>query len=192
MDPTYPVYPIVSFLCFLLVLSPLPWQFRAWNTGTCMYILWTATDCLIWFINSLVWHNNAIDWAPVYCDISTRIVTGTAVAIPACSLCIQRRLYCMTSTCVVTTSNREKIKDVCINLAICLGFPLFIMALAYTIQGQRYEIYEDMGCLFAIYHVWPVIPASYMWPLVFGLISCLLYHDIPLFPSSSLRIKRGP
>ncbi len=147
MDPTYPVYPIVSFLCFFLVLSPLPWQFRAWNTGTCMYILWTATGCLIWFINSLVWHNNAIDWAPVYCDIcpfltsysyptliffessATRIVTGTAVAIPACSLCIQRRLYCMTSTCVVTTSKREKIKDVCIDLAICLGFPLFIMAL---------------------------------------------------------------
>ncbi|TDL19932.1 STE3-domain-containing protein [Rickenella mellea] len=171
MDPTYPVYPVVSFLCFLLLLSPLPWQFRAWNTGTCMYIFWIATDCLICFINSLVWHNNAIDWAPVYCDISTRIMMGASVAIPACSLCIQRRLYYMTNTCGVTTSRREKTKNVCIDLAICLGFPLFIMALAYIPQGQRYDIFEDIGCLYSVYDVWPAILTFYIWPLVLGLIS---------------------
>ncbi|TDL19570.1 fungal pheromone STE3G-protein-coupled receptor [Rickenella mellea] len=171
MDPTYPLYPIVSFLCFLLVLSPLPWHFQAWNTGTCMYMLWTASVCLIWFINSLVWHNNAIDWAPIYCDISTRIIMGTAVAIPACSLCIQRRLYGITSTRAVTSNKQEKIKNVCIDLSICLGFPLFIMALAYISQGHRYDIYEDVGCFYAIYDVWPAFPTFYMWPLTLALIS---------------------
>ncbi|TDL19900.1 fungal pheromone STE3G-protein-coupled receptor [Rickenella mellea] len=171
MDPTYPLFSIVSFLCFLLVLSPLPWQFRVWNTGMCMYILWTASSCLIWFINSIIWKNNAADRAPIFCDISTRIIMGTGVAIPACSLCIQRRLYGITIAQAVTSDKYEKIRRVCVDLAICLGFPLFVMALAYIVQGRRYVIFEDVGCACYLYDVWPAFPIYTIWPLVLALIS---------------------
>ena len=68
-DPTYPLYPIIAFLGFVLALTPLPWHFQSWNSGTCYYMVWTALACLNQFINSIVWANNAINVAPVWCDI---------------------------------------------------------------------------------------------------------------------------
>jgi Pheromone A receptor len=41
----------------------------AWNVGTCLFMIWTGLGCLIQCINSIVWNNNMIDKAPVYCDI---------------------------------------------------------------------------------------------------------------------------
>lgn len=71
VNPTYPLFPIFAFLGFVLVLIPLPWHLQAWNAGTCMYIAWTAVACLLQFVNSVVWRNNALNIAPVFCDICT-------------------------------------------------------------------------------------------------------------------------
>ncbi|TDL19562.1 fungal pheromone STE3G-protein-coupled receptor [Rickenella mellea] len=57
------------------------------------------------------------------------------------------------------------------DLCICLGFPLFIIGLAYISQGNRYGIFEDIGCIVEIYNAWPAYPTFLMWPLVIGLIS---------------------
>jgi pheromone a factor receptor len=70
---------------------------------------WTGVMCLVLFINSIVWNGNAINWAPIWCDISklpcfslsaslivlqgARMYVGIGVAVPATSLCIARRLY---------------------------------------------------------------------------------------------------
>lgn len=69
MDPTYPAFPIFAFVAFVLVLIPLPWHLQAWNSGTCLYMIWIAIGSLNFFINSIIWHGNAIDWAPIWCDI---------------------------------------------------------------------------------------------------------------------------
>lgn len=69
MDPTYPLFPILAFLGFILVLIPLPWHLEAWNTGTCLYMIWAALACLNQAVNSVVWHGNALNVAPVWCDI---------------------------------------------------------------------------------------------------------------------------
>ena len=80
-----------------------------------MFMLWTALACLVYFVNSIIWNGNAINWAPVWCDIGTfgypftrflphrifsavRIQIGVAVAWPASALCITRSLYNITAT----------------------------------------------------------------------------------------------
>ncbi|TDL19564.1 STE3-domain-containing protein [Rickenella mellea] len=151
MDPYFPLFSIFSFVCFVLVLSPLPWHLQTWNIGTCMYMIWTGTSCLIWFVDSLIWRNNAIDWAPVYCDISA------GIAIPACSLCIQRHLFFITTMKVTGSSAREKLRMVITDAGICLGFPLCIIGLSYTAQGSRYMIFEDIGCTIPINDIWPSV-----------------------------------
>lgn len=67
----YPFFPVVSALGFVLALIPLPWHLEAWNSGTCYYMTWTALACLNSFINSIVWADDAINRAPVWCDICT-------------------------------------------------------------------------------------------------------------------------
>lgn len=69
VDPTFPLFPIMAGLGFFLVLIPLPWHLQAWNSGTCYYMMWTALACLNQFVNSIVWSGDAINKAPVWCDI---------------------------------------------------------------------------------------------------------------------------
>jgi pheromone a factor receptor len=68
-DPTYPAFPVLSFLGACLLLIPLPWHFQAFNSGTCLYMIWTALGLLNLSINSIVWRSTAINYAPVWCDI---------------------------------------------------------------------------------------------------------------------------
>jgi len=119
----------------------------AWNTGTCLYMAWAGLACLNQFINSIVWKGNVINWAPVWCDIceftliicnnvdpkrhliAARIIVGTNVAIPAASLCINRRLYYISSVRSVTITKAEKRRAVMVDLAIGLGIPVVFMVL---------------------------------------------------------------
>lgn len=82
------LFSLFAFTGFILASIPFSWHLQcnqvtfyfhhlltdpfcilAWNTGTCLYMAWTALGCLNGFINSIVWNGNAINWAPVWCDI---------------------------------------------------------------------------------------------------------------------------
>jgi len=111
-----------------------------------MYMVWTGLGCLIQCVNSIFWHKNIIDRVLVYCDIGrfsmmlpvvvrslnhltvTRIQAGLNVAIPACSLCINRRLYKIATAKAVMVTRSEKRRKVIIDLLICIGIPLLQMA----------------------------------------------------------------
>jgi hypothetical protein len=84
-----------------------------------------------------------IDRAPVYCDIcksldesplenplihrhptATRIQVALNVAIPACSLCINRRLYKIATMKAVVFTSSEKRRAVIYDLVISVGIPI--------------------------------------------------------------------
>jgi pheromone a factor receptor len=76
-----------SFIAFVVVLIPLPWHLegwfsfdkritmelngmkKAWNTGTCLYMIWTAIGNFNFFVNSIAWDGNAYNKYAVWCDI---------------------------------------------------------------------------------------------------------------------------
>lgn len=125
-DPTYPLLPVFAFLGFVVGLIPLPWHLQASNAGTCVYMIWASFACLIQFINSIAWRNTALSIAPVWCDIcessrvvlsfsmeltvcaiATKFIIGAGVGIPASTLCINRRLYKITSVRCVSVTPEE-------------------------------------------------------------------------------------
>lgn len=167
----YPLYPIFAFLGFVVALIPLPWHLQAWNSGTCYYMIWATLSCLNQFINSIVWHNNAINWAPIWCDISIRIMLGASVGIPAASLCINRRLYNIAKTHAVALTDEGKRRAVLIDTLICVLLPMTVVALQYIVQGHRFDIYEDIGCYPFIYNTLPAFFLSDSWPIIIGLVS---------------------
>jgi len=86
-------YTVMTAIGMLLVLLPLPWHWQARNSGTLLYIFWAFVGNLNYFVNSIIWRGNMGNPAPVWCDISSKIAIGLGVAYPACSLCINRRLF---------------------------------------------------------------------------------------------------
>ncbi|KAK0460303.1 pheromone A receptor-domain-containing protein [Armillaria novae-zelandiae] len=172
-DPSYPAFPILAFIALVLVLVPLPWHLQAWNSGTCLFMIWTALALLNVFVNSIVWHNNVTDWAPVWCDISTRINIAASVAIPAASLCISRRLYKISACQTVTVTREDKRRDIIVDLLIGVGLPLLELPLHYIVNGHRYDILEDAGCTVATYNTVPAYPLVFVWPLVICFVSSI-------------------
>ncbi|KAJ7182462.1 pheromone A receptor-domain-containing protein [Mycena crocata] len=170
-DPSYPVYPAFAFIGFVLVLIPLPWHLQAWNSGTCLFMIWTALGCLNLFINTIVWHNNVLDWSPVWCDISSHIILAVSVGIPASSLCINRRLHSIATCQTVSMTKALKRRAVMVDLAIALGLPLLQLPLQYIVQGHRYDILEDIGCYPTTYNTVPAYPLIFLWPNVLNVIS---------------------
>ena len=59
---------------------------------------------------------------------ATRIQVGLNAAIPASSLCINRRLYKISTVQTSMVSRTEKRREVIIDLLIGLGIPIFQMA----------------------------------------------------------------
>ncbi|KAI8993120.1 hypothetical protein BD414DRAFT_582157 [Trametes punicea] len=170
-DPTYPAFPVLAILGAVMVLVPLPWHFEAWNAGTCLFMIWTSIACFNLAINAMVWNNNVINSAPVWCDISSRIIVAVGVAIPAASLCIQRRLYNIATIKSVSVSLAEKRRSVWIDLAIGVGIPLLQILFQYIVSGHRFDIYERVGCSPYTYNTPLAYPFSFLWPLVIALIS---------------------
>ncbi|KAI0668933.1 putative fungal pheromone GPCR, STE3-type [Trametes maxima] len=170
-DPTYPLFPIVAFLGFILALVPFPWHLQAWNAGTCIFMIWASVASLIQFVDAIIWNGNTINSAPVWCDISTKFLIGAGVGIPAASACISRRLYKIASTSYVTVSMRERRRAVWIDVAIGVGIPVIVMALHYIVQGHRFNILGDIGCVPTIFNTPPAYPLVYMWPPLLGCVS---------------------
>jgi pheromone a factor receptor len=68
--PKYPQYPIISFICALIILLPVSSHWKARNVATLSMIAWLFVINVTRFINTLVWANNVIPRWKVYCDIS--------------------------------------------------------------------------------------------------------------------------
>ena len=65
------VFTVFSMIGLTLSVIPLWWHLGSRNVGTCMYAVWTALACLVFFVDSIVWDGNTINRAPVWCDICT-------------------------------------------------------------------------------------------------------------------------
>ncbi|KAI9057590.1 fungal pheromone receptor [Trametes sanguinea] len=160
-----------SLLGFLLVSIPLYWHLEAWNVGCVLYIFWIGTQSLFQFINVMVWRDNAINWAPVWCDITTRFTIGSSIGICCASLVINRRLYHIANISTVSISRADKRRNIITDLAIGLGIPVVAIAVYWFYQGHRFDILEGIGCIEEYPNSFLAYLLYVAWPIPIGLVS---------------------
>ncbi|KAI0033049.1 STE3-like pheromone receptor [Vararia minispora EC-137] len=170
-DSTYPLFPILAFLAFVFTLAPFPWHFYAWNSGTCLFMFWVSMSCLIVFVDSVVWHGNVINNNPGYCDFATHFMVAASIGIPAASFCISRRIYAISCVHAVAVTPKDKFRAVLFDLAAAFVFPVLAIPLHFVVQGHRFDIEEDVGCVSVTLNIWPAYPLVYMWPALIGCVS---------------------
>ena len=66
----YPITPIGCFIGVVLALLPLTSHIRKLGLGVWGFALWTAGTNFILFVNTIVWHDNVQNTAPIWCDIT--------------------------------------------------------------------------------------------------------------------------
>jgi hypothetical protein len=71
VDPTYPLYPVFSISCAVLLVLVLTTNFvrRSWNLGVTFLCFWLFWELLTGGINAVIWANSAEPKLFVYCDI---------------------------------------------------------------------------------------------------------------------------
>ncbi|KAI0276043.1 pheromone A receptor-domain-containing protein [Russula aff. rugulosa BPL654] len=178
--PPNELFSAFSFMGFAMCVTPFYWHLEAWNTGTCLFMFWTGLGCLIEFINSVVWNKNMILRARLYCEIATRILAAENVAIPAASLCINRRLYKIATMKSVTVTASEKRRGIMVDLLIGVGIPILQVIGEYIISYRSYNIFEDIGPVYDIASVYEAIPLFFLWPLVIGCVS-FVYCSLTIY-----------
>jgi len=98
-------------LAIVMLLLPATWHVRSRNSGIILYVAWSLTGNIIYFVNSIIWAGNLRNPSPIWCDIcmfkkprvsavwlkrrfsAAKLIVGLTVGLPCASLCIQRRLY---------------------------------------------------------------------------------------------------
>jgi len=93
------------------------------------------------------------------------------VALPAASLCINRRLYKIASVQTVTTPRAQRRREIMVDLAIGVGLPFLVMALHPIVQANRFIIFEGVGCYPFTFNTPPAYVIFFGWPVVIGLVS---------------------
>ncbi|KAG8754733.1 a-factor receptor [Ceratobasidium sp. 428] len=164
-------FPVLCALGLVLCAVPLPWHWEARNTGTLLYLGWTITGCLVFMTNSIVWAGNTEDVAPVWCDISSRIIIGLSVGLPATSLCVQRRLHRVATYDKASGFPDSWKREMLIDILIAIGLPAIVMVLYHVIQNSRYIIVEDIGCYPSIHSSLVKVPMVMMWPIIIAFVS---------------------
>lgn len=175
---------IFAALALLVVLLPASWHWRARNVATLSIILWLSLANISMLVNSILWSDNYSNIAPVWCDIgephsylfrikgslaAIRAPQALVFAIPACSLSQMRRLEAVASVRQTSLSQKQKVRRTYVEVALCIVFPLAMLALSYIVQANRFSLDEGLGCVLQGYISWPSVVLVNVIPLAVSL-----------------------
>jgi len=180
IDPTYPLFPVLSLICPALLFIVLATSFvrRSGNIGLWVLCSVLSFETLSYGINHILWSNNTDIKHLWFCDIVSRFQVLDCVAKPACSFVITRRLYRVASmhSAIANSDNRQKYIDLAIEVGVAIILPLFVMAVPYTlVQPARFHVTEGFGCSFAASADLVTVLVVISWPVILPLISIIIF-----------------
>ncbi|KAF8512953.1 STE-3-like pheromone receptor [Hysterangium stoloniferum] len=167
----HPEFPVVSFLLLPFLLASLRSHIKARSVATVSLVVWLSLYNIIRGINSIVWANNTTIRLLVWCDITTKFGIGFTIAVPLAALCICRHLENVSSNRQAMITSDDKRRRMIFESVLCFALPLIFMALHYIVQGHRFDIVEDIGCLPNTYISVPSMVLIFFPPLVIAMIS---------------------
>ncbi|EKM52537.1 uncharacterized protein PHACADRAFT_261026 [Phanerochaete carnosa HHB-10118-sp] len=131
--------------------------------------LWLFFANVVYGVNALVWAGSDAIRIPVWCDIATKFLVGSAYAIPACLLCttIKLKLAVAPRDLPDERTAKGQRSAYLLDLALCVGVPVISMILHTVVQDHRFDIVENIGCQ-------PEIPAISASTIFFWLPALLL------------------
>ena len=87
VDPTYPLWPIASFLASVMLLLVLLTSFvrQSWNFGVALLCFWLFLENLTGGIDAILWSDNFDIKLDVYCDVGSYMLATSVPSGPTFS-----------------------------------------------------------------------------------------------------------
>ncbi|KAI0370946.1 STE3-domain-containing protein [Pilatotrama ljubarskyi] len=163
--------PAASILAAILVLLPTPWHWRAGNVATLSMIVWLFAVNVIYAVDSIIWSHTVAKVALVWCDITTKILIGANIALPAACMCVCIHLEHVASVRQALTTLAQKRRRQIMEAVLCYLVPVIWMGLHYIVQGHRFDIIEEFGCRPSIYVSVPAIFLMWVPSLIMSVVA---------------------
>ncbi|KAI0789248.1 putative pheromone receptor STE3.3, partial [Abortiporus biennis] len=177
--------PILSFICLALLVALIPLHFKSRNVAILSIIFWLLAGNIIQGVNSIIWARDAHVRGTPWCDIATKLLLATRVALPAACACICRHLYILSSS----LEPKRRPHRTAFECSICFVFPLLYMAFHTLVQPRRFDLISSFGCLPSIYVSVPALILVWLPILVFC-VTTIFYSALAL--NSHIRRSAGP
>ncbi|KAG8732113.1 hypothetical protein FRC12_019415, partial [Ceratobasidium sp. 428] len=149
------------------------------NVATLSIIAWLSLINITRGINAIVWADTVVVKYPVWCDITSKLIIGANVGLPASTLCICRYLAAVASPRHTIANASDKRRRMIFELLMTVGLPIVAMILHYVVQGHRFDILEDIGCNPTTYVSVAALFIVYLPPIFLSL-GTLIYAGIAL------------
>ncbi|KAL8634081.1 hypothetical protein Q9189_000327 [Teloschistes chrysophthalmus] len=181
LTPAAIIFPTLVLITLFLDLPPFVWHIKNRNLAASNLIAWTILFNLFSFVNALVWPTDDIpNWFHgfVLCDIEAKLQLAATFGISGSLACIMRSLAKVLDTkrTVLSLTKRQRNGERAINILLCFGGPVYVMAIHYVVQPTRYYIIAISGCNHSLDNSWPTIVLVVMWPVVLCLVA--VYYGV--------------
>ncbi|GAA95900.1 hypothetical protein E5Q_02558 [Mixia osmundae IAM 14324] len=170
---TATVFAAASGITAILNIVPFLWHLQNSNSGPICLGFWIILMNFLYFINALVWANDALNRAPAFCDITAKLQLAGPIGVLVADLCILRFLAQIVSPkCRMITAQsrrRASIYDYCFSL----GLPVLVMATHIIYQPYRFGLAKNFGCLTTLVLTWPTYILFLIWPPILSFVACV-------------------
>ncbi|KAF8230428.1 STE3-like pheromone receptor [Tricholoma matsutake] len=127
--------PVVYFLCFALLVTFITTHRVHCNVANLAIVLWLAGYNLIHGINAFIWAGNVNVQVPVWCNIVTKLLLATIVAVSGAVLCISYRLEFLSSSRLILVDPKSRRNCMLIDVIFCYIIPIVYMAIPFYLSG---------------------------------------------------------
>ena len=181
---------VLAGLTIVLSTPPFIWHVRNRNIAAASLVGWIMISNFFNFINAIIWPtDDTTSWydGVGLCDVEVKLQAAATLGITGALACIMRSLAKVldTSRTVLTPSRGEKRQQLMMDLLFCFGFPIYIMAIIYVVQENRYYIFAIAGCTPSTVNSWPSIVLVLMWPLLMCLVDVYYCSECSIPPYHS-------
>lgn len=104
---------------------------------------------------------------------ATKLMGGSQIGIPAAATALLRKLERIASTRQVNATARDQRIDRWIDVVLGAVLPVIFMVTHTVVQGHRFDIIEQVGCIPAVYKSWAALFLWYLPPLFFAVVALI-------------------
>lgn len=171
---SYPIFPsavalpILAMTSIILCTPPLVWHARNRNIAAASLISWIVLVNFFSFINALIWYNDdTANWfsGAGLCDLEVKLLVASFVGISGSMLCIIRGLAQALDTrnALIPSASQRK-RQLWFEIALCFGFPAWMMVAHFIVQPNRFAVMSVSGCAITVYPSLFTIFLIPIWP----------------------------
>jgi pheromone a factor receptor len=170
--------PILATIACTLCLPILFNHIKSRNLATSVLISWIVLENLYNLINPLLWPTNDFGhwWNGVgLCDVESKLRLAGYMGYISALVCIYRQLVVILNTeqIVLIPSPTQRRRRIAIEIALCVGAPVYIMVAHFIVQSGRYYVFAITGCVPILDSSWPSIVLVLIWPGVMWLVAAV-------------------